>query len=68
MLFLPHPQIDPLLVEGFPALTIVPPFLHIAKFSVCDCVLLHELQLLIENSVQDFNLVGVVLSHVTLIY
>ena len=47
--------------------TLAPPFLDSTKF-LCDRVLSRKLQPLIENFVQDFNLVGVVMSRVTLIY
>ena len=53
--------------EGLPAPTIVPPFLGIVKI-LCDRVVNHELQPVIENLVRNFNLVGVVMSRVTLIY
>ena len=54
------------LAEGLPAPTLASPFLFF--FFFCDRVVNCELQPLIENSVWDFNLVGVVTSRVTLIY
>ena len=67
---LPRPQIDPPPAEGLPTPTLVPPsrpFLDIAKFQFAIAFCHVNFSLLIENLVQDFNLVGAVMSRVTLI-
>ena len=61
-----HPQIDLVPSAGLPAPTLAPPFLDSTRF-LCSHVLNCKPQLF-ENSVRDFNLVGAVMSRVTLIY
>ena len=57
-------NVDLISSAGLPASTLVPPFLDSTKF-LCNH---SELQPLIENLVRNFNLVGVVMSCVILIY
>ena len=62
----PHIDLPP--TVGLPTLTLVPAFFDIQNFKFAIVVLPCELQPLIEDSVWVFNLVGVVVSHETLIY